>query len=266
MVNYITKMEISRCQKRRGILKRLYCSFVLLFLCFVNTGYSYTVDEIFENFRTAYEKSKNFSAEFEETTLYKTRKSVSRGRFTFGMPNLLHMEYVALKNPDKVIKKIVLDGAYVWSYVPLLNEVNKQKLNNSQRREILPGTGASLEDLSKNWNMKLVPDEAANAKGVHQLQLTPKPELLNRNVGQRQETADIQQKQETQDIKEMLELWIKEGEWLPVQFGYVTVYEDGNRRSVVMKLSNIKRDKKLPPNIFKMVFPKDAEVIDLTDN
>ncbi len=236
---------------------RKYCILIIISLCFVNIGYTYTVDEVFSNFRTVYEKCQNFSAEFEETALYKTRKSVSFGRFTFGIPNLLHMEYVSPKNRDKIVKTVVLDGKYIWSYVPLLNEVNKQKIQNPDKREILPGTGATLEDLSKNWNMKLVPDEAAKAKGVHLMQLTPKPDQLKRRLNK---------PPGGEDVKEQLEIWVKEDEWFPVQFGYVTLFEDGTRRSVIISLSNIQRDQKLPPTKFKFVVPKDAEVIDLSSD
>lgn len=247
-------------------MKRLYFMIVFLCLCFVNIGYTYTVDEVFINFKTAYSKCNNFSADFEETTLYKTRKSVSRGRFTFGKPNLLNMKYVSPRDASKIVKTIVLDGEYAWSYTPILNEVNKQKLHNSDRREILPGTGESLEDLSNNWNMKLVPDEAANTKGIYQIQLTPKPNLLNRNNKNNQADKDIENKRDNGGVKELLEIWVNESAWFPVQFGYVTVYEDGSRRNVVMRLSNIERDKKLSPDKFKFVIPKDAEIIDLSEN
>ncbi|MDE0635315.1 MAG: outer-membrane lipoprotein carrier protein LolA [Candidatus Poribacteria bacterium] len=233
-------------------MKRLCWSFTLLCfsLCFVASGYTYTVDKIYANFKTAYEKSKNFSAEFEEITLYKTRKSVAHGRFTFGKPNLLRKEYLDSKDSQKIVKSIVLDGAYAWSYAQVINQVNKQKLDETQRRELLPGIGKSLEGLSENWDMKLVPDEAANSKGVYQIHLTPKDRLMNRTDG---------------NVKEILEIWVKEGEWLPVQFGHVIQYEDGSRRNVIVKLSKIQRDKKLPKNVFKFVIPKGAEVIDLSD-
>ncbi|MCE2399355.1 outer membrane lipoprotein carrier protein LolA [Candidatus Poribacteria bacterium] len=234
-------------------MNRLYWSFVLLCfsLCFINSGYTYTSDEVYKNFKEAYEKSKNFSAEFEETTLFGTKKRVTHGRFTFGKPNLLRKEYVSRKDPNQVTKTILLDGTFVWSYARLLNQVNKKKLSNDQQRELLPGMGPSLEGLSENWNINLVPDEAANAKGVHQIQLTRKDRSVNRTEG---------------NEKEILEIWVKEGEWLPVQFGHVIEYEDGSRRNVIVKLSKIQRDKELPPNVFKFVIPKDAEVIDFTEN
>lgn len=233
-------------------MKHSYWIFILICLSigFAINGHTYTVDEIYKNFKTAYDKSKNFSAEFEETTLYKTRKSVSRGRFTFGKPNLLRKEYVSRKDASQITKTLVLDGTYAWSYSRMLNQVNKKKLDPAKRRELLPGIGPFLEDVSENWNMKLVPDEAANQKNVHQIQLTPKQHLANNNG----------------KVKEILEIWVKEGDWLPVQFGHVLEYEDGSRRTVIMTLSKIARDKKLPSNTFKFVIPKNAEVIDFSEN
>ena len=67
---------------------------IMLSAFFVKHAHPQTVDEIFHNFKTAYEKSENFSANFEETTLFADKKSVARGQFIFGKPNLLRKEYV----------------------------------------------------------------------------------------------------------------------------------------------------------------------------
>ena len=130
---------------------------IFLSVLFANNAHSQTVDEIFQNFKTAYEKSNNFSANFEETTLFANKKSVARGRFIFGKPNLLRKEYVDKKDAAKVVQLTVLDGEYGWTYTPILNQVNKMKWNNPERRELLPGIGASLEDVQKNYNMALIP-------------------------------------------------------------------------------------------------------------
>ena len=219
-----------------------------LSVLFINNAYPQTVDEIFQNFKTAYEKSANFSANFEETTLFANKKSVARGRFIFGKPNLLRKEYVDKKDTEKVVQLTVLDGEYGWTYTPILNQVNKMKWNNPERRELLPGIGASLEDVQKNYDMALIPDEFANPQGVHQIELTPKIHMVSTNA------------------KETLQIWVKSGEWLPVQFGYKTEFEDGTRQSVIVALKQIERDKELAPDLFKFVVPKDAEVIDLSEN
>ena len=221
---------------------------MLLSVLFINSAHSQTVDEIFQNFKTAYEKSENFSANFEETTLFADKKSVARGRFIFGRPNLLRKEYVDRKDVSKVVQLTVLDGEYGWTYTPILNQVNKMKWNNPERRELLPGIGASLEDVQKNYNMALIPDEFANPKGVHQIELQPKLHMVSTNA------------------KESLQIWVKSGEWLPVQFGYKTEFEDGSRQSVIVTLTQIERDKELAPDLFKFVVPEDAEVIDLSEN
>ena len=221
---------------------------MFLSVLFAHKAYPQTVDEIFQNFKTAYEKSNNFSANFEETTLFANKKSIARGRFIFGKPNLLRKEYVDRNDASKVVQLTVLDGEYGWTYTPLLNQVNKMKWNNPERRELLPGIGASLEDVQKNYNMTLIPDEFANPKGVHQIELAPKVHMVSTNA------------------KESLQIWVKSGEWLPVQFGYKTEFEDGTRQSVIVTLTEIERDKELAPDLFKFVVPKDAEVIDLSDN
>ena len=221
---------------------------MFLSVLFVQKAHPQTVDEIFQNFKTAYKKSNNFSANFEETTLFAKKKSVARGRFIFGKPNLLRKEYVDRNDASKVVQLTVLDGEYGWTYTPLLNQVNKMKWNNPERRELLPGIGASLEDVQKNYTMTLIPDEFANPKGVHQIELAPKVHMVNANA------------------KETLQIWVKSGEWLPVQFGYKTEFEDGTRQSVIVALTEIKRDKELAPDLFKFVVPKDAEVIDLSEN
>ena len=228
--------------------RNLLLAIIVLSALFVSHAHPQTVDEIFHNFKTAYEKSENFSANFEETTLFADRKSVARGRFIFGKPNLLRKEYVDRNDVAKVVQLTVLDGEYGWTYTPLLNQVNKMKLNNPERRELFPGIGASLEDVQKNYDMALIPDEFANPKGVHQIELQPKHHMVRTNA------------------KESLQIWVQAGEWLPVQFGYKTEFEDGTRQSVIVTLTQIERDKKLAPDLFKFVVPEDAEVIDLSQN
>ena len=244
----IRRTDWSTMVGRSAKFQNLLLAVMLFSVMYVSNASSQTVDEIFQNFKVAYEKSENFSANFEETTLFANTKSVARGRFVFGKPNLLRKEYVDRKDASKVVQLTVLDGEYGWTYTPLLNQVNKMKWTNPERRELLPGIGASLEDVQKNYDMALIPDEFANPKGVHQIELTPKAHMVNANA------------------KETLQIWVKSGEWLPVQFGYKTEFEDGTRQSVIVTLTQIERDKELAPDLFKFVVPKDAEVIDLSEN
>ncbi len=241
--------------KRRALkfLIRLLLVLILLPLATVaKSEDAYTVDEIFQNFRKAYKKSRNFSAKFEETILQANTKRVNQGRLYFSKPNLLRKEYVSQKNPDEVLQLILLDGEYSWSYTPIVNQVNKMKWSKSDRKELLPGIGASLEDVQKNYNMKLVRDDAAKKKGIYQIELTHKPDKLSKPVN------------DTPPPRETLAIWIKTDEWLPVQFGYKFEDDAGNRESYITSLTNIKRNQDLDSTLFKFTVPEGVEIVDLT--
>ena len=224
----------------------------LVSVLFLSNADSQTVDEIFQNFKKAFEKSENFSANFQETTLVSNRKNVAHGRFIFGKPNLLRKEYVDQKDTSKIVQTTVLDGTHAWTYTPILNQVNKMKWNKSDRKELIPGIGASLEDVQAKFDMVLVPDEFANPKGIHQIALTPKKDPEDPLIGPK--------------VKEKMLIWVKSSDWLPVQFGYESELEDGTRQSAIVILTDIQRDIEIAPDLFKFVVPKDAEVIDLSEN
>ena len=225
---------------------------LLLLSTAVRLGYTYTVHEVFENFKKAYEESQNFSAEFEETTFRTHTKSSARGQLTFSKPNLLRKKYVSQKDSTQMVQVIVLDGTYSWSYTPMLNQVNKMKWNNANRRELLPGIGSSLQDVQKNYNMKLIVDEVANQKGIYQIELTPQPHMLPESVD------------DVPPTRETLEIWVRTQDWLPMQFGYKSESDTGNDASVIVSLTDIQRDRELDSRLFNFVIPDGVEVIDLS--
>ena len=230
-------------------MKRLYILTFLLAIT-VNNGTADTIENVFQNFKAAYEKSKNFSADFEETTLQAGNKSIARGRLMFSKPNLLRKEYVSHKNPTQLAQLIVLDGEYSWAYTPLLNQVNKMKWGRSNRKELWPGLGASLDEAAQKFNMELVPDEAANPKGIYRIKLTPKAQM----------SPDV----EANIPREIIEIWVKSDEWLPVQFGYQSESNQEGNISVIVAFTNIQRDLEMDTELFKFVIPDGAEIIDLS--
>ena len=230
-------------------MKRLYILTFLLAIT-VNNGTADTIENVFQNFKAAYEKSKNFSADFEETTLQAGNKSIARGRLMFSKPNLLRKEYVSHKNPTQLAQLIVLDGEYSWAYTPLLNQVNKMKWGRSNRKELLPGLGASLDEAAQKFNMELVPDEAANPKGIYRIKLTPKAQM----------SPDV----EANIPREIIEIWVKSDEWLPVQFGYQSESNQEGNISVIVAFTNIQRDLEMDTELFKFVIPDGAEIIDIS--
>ena len=178
----------------------------LFFLMFVvvKSAVAITVDEIYRNFKAAYERTENFSADFEQTTHYQNQRSIAKGKLIFGKPNLLRQEYYDNANPEQLSQLIVLDGKTSWSYTPWLNQVTKTE---SKGQELLPGIGKSLENLPKNYNMEIVEDEIANPKGIYRVKLSPK-QITPKSTGQ------------GVPLPEIIEVWIQSKDWAPVQFSY----------------------------------------------
>ena len=235
-------------------MKRLYFLFMLMFLLVIaaGNGTADTIEKVFQNFKAAYEKSKNFSADFEEATLQAGNRSIARGRLMFSKPNLLRKAYVSHKDPTKLAQLIVLDGEYSWSYTPVLSQVNKIKWGSANRRELYPGLGASLDEAAEKFNMELVPDEVANPKGIYRIKLVPKPQIP---VGT-----------ETSAPREFIEIWVNSDTWLPVQFGYQTEDDNEVSISVIVAFAKIQRDIEMDADLFKFVIPDGVEVIDLSAN
>ncbi|MYE91266.1 outer membrane lipoprotein carrier protein LolA [Candidatus Poribacteria bacterium] len=233
-------------------MSRFYFFYILTFLLLItiSNGSADTIETVFHNFKVAYEKSKNFSANFEETTLRAGNKSTARGRLIFSKPNLLRKEYVSQRDPTQLAQLIVLDGEYSWSYTPLLSQVNKMKWGRSNRKELLPGLGASLDEAAEKFNMELVPDEVANPKGIYRIKLVPKPQ--------------IPPNLEANTPREIIEIWVKSDKWLPVQFGYQTENDNEGSISVIVAFANIQRDIEMDADSFKFVIPDGVEVIDLS--
>ena len=211
----------------------------------VNSAVAITVDEIYRNFKATYEKTENFSADFEQTTHYQNQRSVAKGKLIFEKPNLLRQEYFDNANPKQLSQLIILDGKTSWSYTPWLNQVTKAE---AKGKELLPGIGKSLENLPKNYNMELVEDEIANPKGIYRVRLSPKqvvPESTEQGI----------------PLPEIIEVWIQSKDWVPVQFSYKN---QANDMLIITALKNVKLNQKLDESTFKFTVPKDAEVINIS--
>lgn len=202
-----------------------------------------TAEQAFNAFEKTYEQNQNFSAEFEQTTFQQNFKTVTQGRLFFGKPNLLRMEYYDPNNPKQLTQVIVLDGKHAWSYTPVLNQVNKSvQTQQGGGTGILPGLGASFDYLKQHYTLALVEDEAAAKKGVHRLSLSPKS---------------------NQEFQEILEVWLREKDWSPLQFSYQTVNNPSGDLTVITSLAKTKSNQKIPEDTFRFAIPEDAEVISI---
>lgn len=226
---------------RRFLLLGIVIS-LLLALITLDSVSAPNVEEIVASFKKKYEKTNNFSADFEQTTFVAGRKRVASGKLSFQKPNLLRQEYSDPANAKNTIQLVVSDGKTLWSYTPLINQVTRQKLAQDENRvELLPGFGKSLENVEKNYSLSLVEDKLAEKQGVYVVELTPK---------KGDESVD--------SMFDVLQVWIRDKDSTPVQF----MYKDGkNQITFVLSFKNFKINEKLDKSTFEFTVPKGVQII-----
>ncbi len=205
-----------------------------------------SVDEIVANFREKYKNTNNFSADFEETTIVAGKKRVTKGRVNFQKPNLLRQEKFDPSNPDRMTVLIVSDGQTIWSYTPLIKQVTRAELAQDEgSMELLPGFGQSLENVEKNYSLKLVEDELAEKRGIHAVELIP-----------------IRQDESPDAAFDFMQVWIRDEDSVPVQFMYKN---KKNEMTFILSFTKIKLNENLDESIFKFETPEGVQVITVPD-
>jgi len=213
---------------------------LILFICVIADAIN--VNEIIKNFKKKYVVSKSFTADFEQTTLISGRKSNALGRVSFQKPNLLRQEYFDPSKPDQMTQLIVSDGKTLWSYTPLVKQVTKQTLSqDKQNTELLPGFGPSLENIEKNYSLKLVEDKLAKKNGVHVVELIPKSG-----------------ENKTETFFDTMQVWLRDADSVPVQFMYKN---NNNEMTFIMSFKNFKIDEKINQETFSFTVPKGTQVV-----
>ncbi|MGB9595915.1 MAG: LolA family protein [Candidatus Poribacteria bacterium] len=213
-------------------------TFIMGILAWTRLIFPMDAEEITKNVKKAYKNMKNFSADFEQTTIVVGKKRVAVGVITFQKPNLLRQEYYESENSKKISQLIVSDGKAIMSYTPMIKQMTKQEFS-SKNEEIFPGFGQSLENVEKNYDIKLIKDEVSEKKGVHCVELTPK-------------------KQDEDQMFETIQVWVRDEDSIPVQ----VMYKDTkNGATFFFSFKNIKINSKIDESIFKFTPPSGTQIV-----
>lgn len=213
-----------------------------IMLIAVNTALTVDANEILKNFRTEYKKTKNFTANFEQTTFVAGKKRVANGKLIYQKPNLLRQEFFNTSKPQDMTQLIVSDGKIVYSYTPLIKQVTKQILSSKKKDvELIPGFGESLEGIEKNYELKIIKDDLAEKQGIYLIELTPKRSSVDSSI-----------------FFDVLQVWIRYQDSMPVQFMYK---DNKNETTFILSFKDIKINEKIDESVFKFKIPDDAQVI-----
>ena len=218
---------------------------LFLILVISNAISASTIDEVVRNFREKYEKTNNFSADFEEITIVAGRKHVAIDSVSFQKPNLLRKKNVDPSKPDQTTQLIVSDGQTLWSYTPLIKQVTRQKLQGGDNMELLPGFGRSMENIEKNYSLGFVADELAEKQGVHVVELVP---------GNGDESSDT--------TFDAMQVWMRDKDSVPVQFMYKS---KKNEMTYILSFKKIKLNENLDESTFRFEVPAGVQVITVPD-
>ena len=223
---------------QKNLFYHIAISFLLLSMMLTVIGFAHAIDadDIAKKFTKVYKNMKNFTADFEYTTLIAGRKRTAVGKITFQKPNLLRQEYYESKDSQKLTQLIVSDGDELLSYTPMIKQVTKQDIKNN---DTFLGLGKSLEKIDKNYDIKLLKDELAEKKNIHLVELAPK-------------------KKDDTSMFDTIQVWIRDKDSLPVQIMYK---DDKNEASFFFSFENLKLNNKLDKSIFKFEIPTGVQVI-----
>ncbi|HEY1405864.1 MAG TPA: outer-membrane lipoprotein carrier protein LolA [Spirochaetota bacterium] len=220
---------------------RLFISaFVLLALVAFGTHTAFaikfdftTVSDVVKSVKKRYGEIECYSAEFKITSDKGGKKTVQQG-------------YVKSKYPDKLLvefsipagQRIVANDRTMWIYMPSLNVVAEQDLNNADA-SLFSGTKSGLSRLFNKFHYKFDAKDQPSADAD----------------GKKYYTLFLKQKESRSGYR-TLKLWISEDYLIKKAVG-----ETSSGKKVEIEFSNIKTNENFPNGIFKFDVPSQARVI-----
>jgi len=133
---------------------------------------------------------------------------------------------------------LLIDKGKLQLYTPKLKQVQEASITGHQEKvEMLMslGFGQSSQDLTSNFDVSLVGDEAVDGKNTSVLELKPKNSAMFKSV----------------------RLWMDQQKWVAAQIR--TTESSGD--FMVVKFSNVKVNSGIPDSVFDLKMPKDVHVI-----
>ena len=225
--------------KKRSALK---CFSMLAFFVLIVFGtreaFAYkfdftTVSDVVKNVQKRYKDIKCYSADFKITSDKGGKKSVQQGTVKSKYPDKLLVDFTAPSG-----QKIVANDTTMWIYMPSLNVVAQQSLNNSDS-SLFSQTKSGLSRLFAKFHYKFDSKDQPSVDAD----------------GKKYYTLFLKQKESRSGFRTM-KLWISEDYLIRKALG-----ETASGKKVEIEFSNIKTNEDFPNGIFKFDMPAHAKVI-----
>jgi outer membrane lipoprotein-sorting protein len=229
--------EISM-KKRSALLLFSMFTIIVLTAFGTHTAFAYkfdftTVSDVVKSVKKRYSDIECYSAEFKITSDKGGKKTVQQGIVKSKYPDKLLVEFSSPAG-----QKIVANDRTMWIYMPSLNVVAEQSLNNSDA-SLFSGSKSGLARLFNKFHYKFDSKDQPSVDAD----------------GKKYYTLYLKQKESRSGYKSM-RLWISEDYLIRRALG-----ETSSGKKVEIEFSNIKTNENFPNGIFKFDMPAHAKVI-----
>jgi outer membrane lipoprotein-sorting protein len=169
-------------------------------------------------------------------TILVNDKDVSSGKFYYVRQGKEPRVRLDLEKP--AIQQLLIDKGKLQIYTPNLKQVQEASLGQHQDKVemfMALGFGQSSQDLKKNFEVSVAPDEVVEGRKTTVLELKPKNSSMFKSV----------------------QMWMDQQKWVSIQIK--TTESSGDYLN--LKFYNIKINPRIPESTFILRLPSDVRVL-----
>jgi outer membrane lipoprotein-sorting protein len=220
-------------------MKKIACLLCFLWLSPVSQAQStYTLDQVFAKMDEVAKTFQSVQSDIERThvTILVNDKDVSSGKFYYLRQGKEPRVRLDLTKP--AIQQLLIDKGKLQIYTPNLKQVQEASLGQHQDKVemfMALGFGQSSQDLKKNFEVSVAPDEVVEGRKTTVLELKPKNSSMFKSV----------------------QMWMDQQKWVSIQ---IKTTESGGDY-LNLKFYNIKINPRIPESTFILRLPSDVRVL-----
>ena len=220
-------------------MKKIACLLCFLSLSPVSQAQgTYTLDQVFAKMDEVAKTFRSAQSDIERThvTILVNDKDVSSGKFYYVRKGKEPRVRLDLMKP--AIQQLLIDKGKLQIYTPNLKQVQEASLGEHQDKVemfMALGFGQSSQDLKKNFEVSVGPDEVVEGRKTTVLELKPNNSSMFKSV----------------------QMWMDQQKWVSIQIK--TTESSGDYLN--LKFYNIKINPNIPESTFILKLPSDVRVL-----
>jgi len=220
-------------------MKKIACLLCFLWLSPMSQAQgTYTLDQVFAKMDEVAKTLRSVQSDIDRThvTILVNDKDVSSGKFYYVRQGKEPRVRLDLTKP--AIQQLLIDKGKLQIYTPNLKQVQEASLGQHQDKVemfMALGFGQSSQDLKKNFEVSVAPDEVVEGRKTTVLELKPKNSSMFKSV----------------------QMWMDQQKWVSIQIK--TTESSGDYLN--LKFYNIKINPRIPESTFILKLPSDVRVL-----